>query len=233
MPFALNFYHDQVGAGGATSSALAPAHRLLYVRHGCVEINGQVLSADAAIYCDGAVTLKSAGEWSQVWRWELAPPNAAPLLHDGEGVLSALACRGSSPPWPCPKAPVGCSASTKSPPPPAASPIAISIQDPASAACLRARSTSSRTPSRAAIWRRVRRGGRPARTPWSPGVRGRWRQSFCAAWCCRSNGKAGDGHLALGPQGAVGHVKTLPRPGDYPLSGRWRRTGKARNISPK
>ena len=90
MPFALNLYHDQVGAGGATASALAPAHRLLYVRHGRVEINGQLLSADAAIYCDSTVALKSAGEWSQIWRWELASPNAAPLLHDGEGVLSAL-----------------------------------------------------------------------------------------------------------------------------------------------
>src|SRR6202035_5010480 len=90
MPFALNFYHDQVGAGGATTSALAPAHRLLYVRHGRAEINGQLLSADAAIYCDSSVTLKPAGEWSQIWRWELALPNAAPLLHDGEGVLSSL-----------------------------------------------------------------------------------------------------------------------------------------------
>lgn len=90
MPFALNFYHDQVGAGGSTASALAPAHRLLYVRHGSVDINGRVMRADAAIYCDGAVSLKSAGEWSQVWRWELAPPNAAPVLQDGEGVLSSL-----------------------------------------------------------------------------------------------------------------------------------------------
>jgi hypothetical protein len=90
MPFALNFYHDQVGASGATASALAASHRLLYVRHGRVEIKGQVLSADSAIYCDSTVTLKTAGEWSQVWRWELAPPNAAPSLQDGEGVLSAL-----------------------------------------------------------------------------------------------------------------------------------------------
>ena len=80
MPFALNFYHDQVGANGATASALAATHRLLYARHGRAEINGQLLSADAAIYCDSTVTLKSDGEWSQIWRWELAPPNAAPLL---------------------------------------------------------------------------------------------------------------------------------------------------------
>ena len=90
MPFALNFYHDQVGAGGASASALAAAHRLLYVRHGSVAINGQTMTAGEASYCDCPLALKSAGAWSQVWRWELALPNAAPLLHAGEGVLSSL-----------------------------------------------------------------------------------------------------------------------------------------------
>jgi hypothetical protein len=90
MPFALNLYHDQVGADGATSSALAPSHRLLYVRHGQVAVNGETMSADDALYCDGAVELKSAGAWSEVWRWELAQPNAAPLLHEGTSMLSNL-----------------------------------------------------------------------------------------------------------------------------------------------
>jgi hypothetical protein len=90
MSFALNFYHDQVVSDGASAVPLAPAHRLLYVRHGRVEINGQTMSADEAIYCEAPVELKSAGAWSQVWRWELAPPNAAPALHDGLGVLSHL-----------------------------------------------------------------------------------------------------------------------------------------------
>jgi hypothetical protein len=90
MPFSLNFYHDQIGANGASAAPLPPAHRLLYVRHGRAEINGQVTNADEATYCDGALTLKSAGEWSQVWRWELAPPNSAAVLLAGEGVFSSL-----------------------------------------------------------------------------------------------------------------------------------------------
>jgi hypothetical protein len=90
MPFALNFYHDQVAAEGASASPLAPAHRLLYVRHGRVVINDEMLDADVAIYCDAGVALKSAGEWSEIWRWELAPPNAAPVLHEGMGVFSSL-----------------------------------------------------------------------------------------------------------------------------------------------
>jgi hypothetical protein len=90
MPFALNLYHDQIVAGGATSSPLPPAHRLVYVRHGRAVINGEAIDADQAIYCDAPLALKSAGEWSQIWRWELAAPNAAPLLHGGDGVLSQL-----------------------------------------------------------------------------------------------------------------------------------------------
>ncbi len=90
MPFALNFYHDQIAAEGATAAALPAAHRLIYVRHGAVEINGQPMKADAARYCDAPLALKSTGEWSQIWRWELAPPNAAPALHGGSGVLSHL-----------------------------------------------------------------------------------------------------------------------------------------------
>lgn len=90
MPYSLNFYHDQIGVDGSTASALGPAHRLLYVRHGRVVINGQTMSADEATYCEGSLTAQAAGEWCQIWRWELAAPNAAPALHQGAGVLSGL-----------------------------------------------------------------------------------------------------------------------------------------------
>ena len=72
MPFSLNFYHDQIAADGAAAPALAPAHRLLYVRHGSAVINGETVNADEALYCDAPLTLKSSGAWSEVWRWELA-----------------------------------------------------------------------------------------------------------------------------------------------------------------
>ena len=90
MPFCLNFYHDQVAADGSAASPLPAAPRLLYVRHGRVVINDRTMGADEAVYCDAPLALKSTGEWSQVWRWELAPPNAASALHDGTGVLSSL-----------------------------------------------------------------------------------------------------------------------------------------------
>ncbi len=90
MPFSLNFYHDQVAADGSTASPLPPVHRLLYVRRGRVVINDKTMGADEAAYCDAPLQLQSAGAWSQVWRWELAAPNAPPALLQGSGVLSGL-----------------------------------------------------------------------------------------------------------------------------------------------
>jgi len=90
MPFALNFYHDQVDASGASTAPLSAAHRILYVRHGSVALNDRALGADEAIYSAEPLSLKSLGAWSQVWRWDLAPPNAAPMLHEGMGLLSSL-----------------------------------------------------------------------------------------------------------------------------------------------
>jgi hypothetical protein len=90
MPFSLNLYHDQIGATGASASPLAAAHRLLYVRHGRVEINGQPMNAEEASYCGEPLAMTSAGEWAQIWRWELALPSASPALLEGQGILSSL-----------------------------------------------------------------------------------------------------------------------------------------------
>jgi hypothetical protein len=90
MPFCLNLFHDQVVTGGASESPLPAAHRMIYVRHGRAVINGQPMNANEAIYCDRPVTLQSSADWSQLWRWELALPNAAPALLEGSGVLSSL-----------------------------------------------------------------------------------------------------------------------------------------------
>jgi hypothetical protein len=90
MPFAMNFYHDQIAAGGATATPLPGAHRLIYVRNGRVTINGQTMKAGAAIYCGEPLQMTATEEWGQLWRWDLAPPNMGPALHEGEGVLSNL-----------------------------------------------------------------------------------------------------------------------------------------------
>src|SRR5262245_42401919 len=78
MTFALSFYHDQIDASGATTSALPACHRLLYVRHGGIVINGKPMNADEAAYCNDPVTMQSSGSWSQIWRWDIAPPTLHP-----------------------------------------------------------------------------------------------------------------------------------------------------------
>jgi hypothetical protein len=88
MSLALNFYHDQRGEDGGTSVALPPAHRILYVRHGRAEVNGRMMNADEGRYCDEPVALRSSVAWCEIWRWELALPNAPVTLHEGAGVLS-------------------------------------------------------------------------------------------------------------------------------------------------
>jgi len=90
MPFALNFYHDQVAADATGAAALPSAHRLIYVRHGRANLNGREMKAGEATYCDGAVEMKAADGWAQLWRWDLAPVNAPPAVLEATGVLSSL-----------------------------------------------------------------------------------------------------------------------------------------------
>jgi hypothetical protein len=164
MPFSLNLYHDQIAANGASASPLPAAHRLLYVRHGRAEISGQAVNADQAACRDGAFTVKSAGEWCQLWRWELALPNAAPTLLEGEGVLSSLRmsrvittlAMGEGSRWLFRLDQI------------ITGPGRIAdrhqLRAPASVACSKARSMCSRMRSRIATSRLATRGGKPART---------------------------------------------------------------------
>jgi len=90
MPYSMIFYQDQLVAGGRTDAPLPAAHRLLYVRHGDVVANGRPLAADASAYFDGVLELAAGARWSEVWRFEIAQPNADPVRLAGAGVLSAL-----------------------------------------------------------------------------------------------------------------------------------------------
>jgi hypothetical protein len=190
MPFSLNFYHDQIVREGATASALPAAHRLLYVRHGRAVINDLLMSADEATYWDGPLALKGDGAWSEIWRWELAPPNAAPQLHDGAGVLSRLKMSrvittlamldGTR--WLFRLDQITSAAGR----------IADRHQHPGPGIrCLLegAFNVQQAAESRA-ISVPAMHGGRPEPIRWSPGVRARWRRNFCAAWCCRWSAKA-------------------------------------------
>lgn len=88
MPLSMSFYQDQLVAAGQTDVPLTDCHRLIYVRHGTVRANGSELSKDSFTYLDGPVSLEGIDDWSEVWRWELAPPNADPVLLEGTGIHS-------------------------------------------------------------------------------------------------------------------------------------------------
>jgi len=90
MAISLNLYHDQLITGASATPELPAAHRLFYVRHGAVIINGQKMAAGSAVYSGEPPALAPNAEGSQVWRWELAPPNAAPILLQGQGAFSSL-----------------------------------------------------------------------------------------------------------------------------------------------
>jgi hypothetical protein len=86
MPLSMSFYQDQLVASGKTDVALPSAQRLIYVRHGSVTANGTELAKDDYAYFSGALDLEGIADWSEVWRWELAAPNAAPTLLAGTGI---------------------------------------------------------------------------------------------------------------------------------------------------
>ena len=90
MPFSMKFYQDQLVEGGESAAPLRDAQRMVFVRHGSVVINGQKLNAQDSAYFAGPMQMQAADEWSQVWRWEIDQPNAAPELLQGMGVLSTL-----------------------------------------------------------------------------------------------------------------------------------------------
>jgi len=90
MPFSMKFYHDQLVAEGESKAPLRDAHRMVFVRHGAVVINGQNLQTQDTAYFSGPMHIQAAADWSQVWRWEVDQPNAEPALLQGTGVLTTL-----------------------------------------------------------------------------------------------------------------------------------------------
>ncbi|MEM8858516.1 MAG: hypothetical protein AAGD96_09350 [Chloroflexota bacterium] len=88
MPRSINFYNDQILGDAKTDRPLASANRIIYVRHGEVTINGKTLGPDEAIYTADEVEISGNADWSQLFRWDIAVPNAAPILMEGNKLLS-------------------------------------------------------------------------------------------------------------------------------------------------
>ncbi len=90
MGYAMNLYHDQVIAGAESGTPLTSAKRMIFVRHGRVRVNDVTLRAGDSLFVTDEMVTTSEDEWSQIWRWEIAPVNVAPLLMQNMGSLSHL-----------------------------------------------------------------------------------------------------------------------------------------------
>lgn len=95
MPYSMKFYQDQLvnnddGVGAGELPGAAGAHRMLFVRHGALRVNGRKMSVGDSGYFSGDLHIQAESDWSQLWRWEIDQPNASPALLQGMGVLSNL-----------------------------------------------------------------------------------------------------------------------------------------------
>ena len=55
----MNFYHDQVVAGGEAGVPLPPAHRMIFVRHGRVRVGDVVLDSGDSLFAPDEMIVTS------------------------------------------------------------------------------------------------------------------------------------------------------------------------------
>ncbi len=72
----LRLVEDVMAAHGRLQLPADGAHRICYVVHGEISVDGTALRDDEAVCLSGAAELKAAASGATVWRYELAPANA-------------------------------------------------------------------------------------------------------------------------------------------------------------
>lgn len=83
----LRLVEDVVAAHARLQLPDDGAHRICYVVHGEIAVNGATLGDDQAVCLSGAAELKAAASGATVWRYELAPANVQiPALAPQAGV---------------------------------------------------------------------------------------------------------------------------------------------------
>ena len=88
MAYNINFYQDQITATGATDEPAKAVPRIVYVRSGEVEINGETFVAGEATAASAELEVTGVADWSQLWRWEVDLPNKPHTLLSGMGLLT-------------------------------------------------------------------------------------------------------------------------------------------------
>ncbi|MFY9694487.1 MAG: hypothetical protein WA776_08575 [Xanthobacteraceae bacterium] len=82
----LRLYEDVLANGAEASWPALP--RMVFVVHGGVTVAGRMLRDEETLGSESAVTLKAGSGGATLWRWELAPDDAARAADQGEGVRS-------------------------------------------------------------------------------------------------------------------------------------------------
>lgn len=85
---AFHFYKDHLEAGASVAPALAARHRFVYVAAGAATVDGEALDAESVAYGHDAMAINAGRDGAELWRWELTPADAQPILAAGDGVRS-------------------------------------------------------------------------------------------------------------------------------------------------
>ncbi len=85
---ALFFYKDNLEPNARVAPDLEGRHRFAFVARGSASAGGKSLAAEQAVYGDQAMALEGGAEGAEIWRWELAPHDATPIIAEGVGVAS-------------------------------------------------------------------------------------------------------------------------------------------------
>jgi hypothetical protein len=93
--YELRFLRDTYAPGAACAQPLPAMNRVLYCNVGSFKTGGgDNREHDQAWHGANEVTVTAGLDGAEIWRWELAPSDSAPLLDLGRGVRTTLELRG-------------------------------------------------------------------------------------------------------------------------------------------
>ena len=90
MSYLMKLFHDSLSPNSEVTPGLEAQHSILYIWKGSASINGKLVEADSAVYCEDFATIKAGQEGATLWRWELVPETDPFHFLKGEGVSSIL-----------------------------------------------------------------------------------------------------------------------------------------------
>lgn len=85
---ALQFSKDALEPGAAIEPALPARHRFVFVARGLAVVDDVLRERETAAYGSGDMAVRAGPDGAELWRWELVPVDAEPVVTRGTGVRS-------------------------------------------------------------------------------------------------------------------------------------------------